>query len=132
MSQTSLEPGNLCPAALFLVLVAFRGEGAVSQCIRAWTDPKSILARHEISGARLAYQVSESDPQVPTCRTAPLFVISIPCITPSAHSIPALPLWGVQPGARATSLLSLAFEVRNHMALHKLHASQNFAMLKTR
>lgn len=132
MSQTSLEPAKPLSSRAVPRTRRFSGRGGGFTNAQGATDPKSILARHEISGARLAYQVSESDPQVPTCRTAPLFVISIPCITPSAHSIPALPLWGVQPGARATSLLSLAFEVRNHMALHKLHASQNFAMLKTR
>ena len=34
-------------------------------------------------------------------------------------------LWGTQASVPATSLLSLRFEVRNHMRLHKLHAFQD-------
>jgi len=51
---------NLRAAALVLVLVAF-GARAGAAWAQGAPDPKLIPVRHEISGALLAYQVSEND-----------------------------------------------------------------------
>jgi hypothetical protein len=54
----------------------------------------------------------------------------ISCLRVYVHARPPSTR-GMQASAQSASLVRRTFEVRKHMRLHKLHASQNLSILKT-